>query len=94
MELISKEALIKRLKEWNTNDSMDKALYNFALNRVIEQPTVEAVPGVHGEWIKINNRPKTYIRRCSVCGRDSYTCFSEKDYDYCPWCRADMRKKV
>ena len=57
-------------------------------------PTVEAVPVVHGEWIKINNRPKTYIRRCSVCGRDSYTCFSEKDYDYCPWCRADMRKKV
>ena len=67
---------------------------SFFKHEIMDAPKVEAVPVVHGEWIKINNRPKTYIRRCSVCGRDSYTCFSEKDYDYCPWCRADMRKKV
>lgn len=41
MRLIDADAMIKRLEEWNTNDSMDKALYNFTLCRIIEQPTIE-----------------------------------------------------
>lgn len=41
MRLIDGDALMKRLEEWNTNDSMDKALYNFALIRIIEQPTID-----------------------------------------------------
>ena len=39
--LIDADAMMKRLKAWDTNDAMDKALYNFALNRVLEAPTVE-----------------------------------------------------
>lgn len=38
-DLISRSKLLKRLEEWNTSDEMDKALYNFAFNRIIEQPT-------------------------------------------------------
>lgn len=38
-DLISRSELLKRLEEWNTSDEMDKALYNFAFNRIIEQPT-------------------------------------------------------
>ena len=38
-DLISRSELLKRLEEWNTSDKTDKALYNFALNRIIEQPT-------------------------------------------------------
>lgn len=43
-DLISREAMIKRLQEWNRNDAMDKALYDFVMNRIIEQPTIKAVP--------------------------------------------------
>ena len=89
MELISKEALIKRLKEWNTNDSMDKALYNFALNRVIEQPTVEAVPVVHGEWTD-----DQYVWECNKCGSWFEVTQCRGEMNFCPNCGADMRKKV
>lgn len=43
-DLISRKALLKRLQEWNTNDPTDKALFNFAMNRIIEQPTIESRP--------------------------------------------------
>lgn len=39
-DLISRSAMIQRLEAWNTSDDMDMALYNFALMRVLEQPTV------------------------------------------------------
>lgn len=39
MRLIYADAMLERLEEWNTKDKIDKALYNFALNRVMEQPT-------------------------------------------------------
>ena len=38
-DLIIRSELLKRLEEWNTSDKTDKALYNFALHRIIEQPT-------------------------------------------------------
>lgn len=41
MRLIDADAMIERLKAWDTNDATDKALYNFALNRVLEAPPVE-----------------------------------------------------
>lgn len=49
MRLIDADKMLKRIESWNTSDSMDKALYNFTLNRIIEQPTVDAIPV---EWIK------------------------------------------
>ena len=39
MRLIDADLVLRRLEEWNTSDKMDKALYNFARNRIIEQPT-------------------------------------------------------
>ena len=39
MRLIDADLVLKRLEEWNTSDKMDKALYNFARNRIVEQPT-------------------------------------------------------
>ena len=44
MRLIDADKMLKRIESWNTSDAMDKALYNFTLNRIIEQPTVDAVP--------------------------------------------------
>lgn len=37
----------------------------------------DAVEVVHGRWKKANNRPKSYIRVCSVCGKEAY--FAVKD---------------
>ena len=47
MRLIDADAMMKRLKAWDTNDTIDKALYNFALNRVLEAPTVELDTTTH-----------------------------------------------
>ena len=59
-----------------------------------EQPPVEAVPVVHGEWI-IGSKP-----RCSICGKSALREYDREDWlsyvpsDFCPNCGADMRKKV
>ena len=45
-DLISRSELLKRLEEWNTSDETDNALYNFALHRIIEQPTAYSVDKV------------------------------------------------
>ena len=44
MRLIDADKMLKRIESWNTSDAMDKALYNFTLNRIVEQPTIDAVP--------------------------------------------------
>lgn len=49
---IDAERLIKRLQEWNTRDTNDKALYNFAMNRIIEQPTAYDVEKVVAKLIE------------------------------------------
>lgn len=43
---IDADAMLARLEEWNTSDSTDKALYNFTLNRILEQPTADVVKAV------------------------------------------------
>jgi hypothetical protein len=46
MRLIDADEMIKRLQEWNTKDDMDTALFNFALHRILEQPTAYDVDEV------------------------------------------------
>lgn len=55
-----------------------------------EAPTIDAVGVVHGWWEKANNRPKSYIRVCSVCGKEAYFCGNGCSYKYCPNCGAKM----
>ena len=50
MRAIDADAMLVRLEEWNTSDSTDKALYNFTLNRILEQPTIE-LQCKKGRWI-------------------------------------------
>lgn len=66
--LIDADEMLKRLESWNTDDVMDKALYNFTLNRIIEQPTVETIPI---EWI--NHYMDTNLTKVSLF----YSCMSE-----------------
>lgn len=50
MRAIDADAMLTRLEEWNTSDSTDKALYNFTLHRILEQPTIEP-QRKKGRWI-------------------------------------------
>ena len=41
MRPIDADEMLTRLEKWNTSDLTDKALYNFTLHRILEQPTIE-----------------------------------------------------
>lgn len=79
--LIDVDEMLKRLESWNTDDEMDKALYNFTLSRIIEQPPVDAVPVRHGKWVE-DGRALV----CSCCGK-AYTLAKT---NYCWRCGAKM----
>ena len=44
----------------------------------------------HGYWENANGRPKTYIRKCSVCGKEAYFCGRGCSYKFCPNCGCKM----
>ena len=46
----------------------------------------------HGYWENANGRPKTYIRKCSVCGKEAYFCGRGCSYKFCPNCGCKMDK--
>ncbi len=54
------------------------------VEKIEEQPTVDAAPVVHGDWVKFN--PHNRFMDCSVCGfyQDHTT------FNYCPNCGAKM----
>lgn len=58
---------------------------------VRRQPTIEAVPVVHGEWLKVQEWATKAKFRCSVCGREimSATKVNTDKYPYCH-CGAKM----
>lgn len=80
MRLIDADALAKEL--------MHEGL-GYQYNRVINAPTVDAVPVRHGRWI-----PEVYddmFCYCSECGTHEYKETIEAlRYDYCPYCGAKM----
>lgn len=59
--------------------------------KVRSLPTIEAVPVVHGKWVK--NDIGIYF--CSVCDSEAYwdTDYGQQLFDCCPFCGADMRTK-
>jgi len=52
-----------------------------------------------GYWIKVHNRPKGQIYKCSKCGKDC-NCIaylgkvSYCNYEYCPHCAEKMEIKM
>ena len=66
---------------------------------VMAQPTVDAVPVVHGHWVSLTECANAGVY-CSVCKKKVY----KEDYawcnrknklrsNYCPNCGADMRER-
>ena len=64
-----------------------------AVECIVDAPTIDAVEVVHGRWERANNRPKSYIRKCSICGKEAYFCGTGCGYKYCPNCGAKMDGK-
>lgn len=60
MRAIDADAMIDRLKEWDTEDKTDKALYNFTLNRINEQPTIQS------EIVRCKHCEYHYKRICPI----------------------------
>ena len=95
--LIDADALIEELRkdgeavyshvfshvECDEIDRLSMDLEQFVNN----QPTIEAVPVVHGEWDAKYDYEDFIEAYCSLCGKKS-----EYMYKYCPNCGADMRK--
>ena len=65
-----------------------RAMYD--ADRWMAEHFIEAEPVRHGYWENANSRPKTYIRKCSVCGKEAYFCGRGCSYKFCPNCGAKM----
>lgn len=95
-DLISRKALIKAIenskKENSHKGRIEQQMHNHEHNHFLtmlnRQPTVDAVPVVHGEWERI---PYSFVGgyRCSCCGQKSL----EKTFNYCGNCGAKMDGK-
>lgn len=96
MELINADELRKSFDPENTQDWYTP----WIIEKINEQPIVEAVPVVYGEWIRHENiileegacecsncHSKTYWRKIDKF--NEYYWFNRK---YCPECGAHMRK--
>ena len=82
MDLISRQAAIDTLAEWN-----DEAINN----RLNNLPSVDAVPVRHGRWITHEMQINGYahaICECTACGAFRPTALYPMNY--CPNCGAKM----
>ena len=90
-DLISRSALIEEVREYGIYGSgySDAERENDVIDRIESQPTIEAEPVVHGEWIYEN-----YTWHCGVCGFHPFKGYIPKTpgFNICPNCGADMRK--
>ena len=67
------------------------APYKASVKRVVaQQPTVEAIPVVHGEWIPVPSSDTSIGKayECSNCKKMRYGSFLPP---FCQMCGADMR---
>ena len=65
-------------------------------------PSADVVERKKGKWIAIDelnvhNSDGYYIGdqiecQCSICGKNVWLFETEKDYNFCPYCDADMRR--
>lgn len=99
MRLVDADKLKQELKKLPIMSNWGEAFMPILID---EQPTVEAVPVVHGEWIKESMGMRKNINTgelvekfhcdCSICGY--HTGNQGTRFNFCPNCGSDMRKKV
>jgi len=88
-DYISREEFENRIKPYDTSDSTDKALYNFAHNTLICCPSADVRENIHGTWEHWEGETFFDVPICSNCGMT----FSRnaRGWSFCPNCGADMR---
>ena len=89
MRLIDADAFLKRNEVYADCEFLHPMYQNTLREIVDDEPTIDAVPVVHGKWIHLykNNY------RCSVCG--AWFIFEDENNPYeegrfCPYCGARM----
>lgn len=89
MRLIDADALAEKRRPPNRTGHLICQMVR--LQDVLDAPTIEAKPVVHGEWEPVETEEEfgtVYEYRCSLCGKHSYF-----DTNFCPACGADMRER-
>lgn len=85
--LIDADAVIRQIDEMRPGRCYEDA---WALTVINSAPTVDAVPVVHGRWVKVHDEV-CYWLACSVCGEEIPKRFGTDYYTkYCPNCGARM----
>ena len=94
-DLISRSALYNALFLINGRVCPDTDVENFPITfnvkdvkrAILNAPTIEAAPVVHGEWIYEN-----YTWHCGVCGFHPFKGYIPKEpgFNFCPNCGAKM----
>ena len=94
--LIDADALVEKAywhgEHPNVDNLFAEGVDAVDVSDIEEAPTIEAEPVRHGYWENANGRPKTYIRKCSVCGKEAYFCGRGCSYKFCPNCGCKMDK--
>lgn len=89
MRLIDGDALRESI-EWCKEQSAkcNDSYWDDILERIDVQPTIDAVPVVHGRWIDHKDE-----HQCSVCKESTIVDFyvwRAIQFDFCPYCGAKM----
>lgn len=95
MYLIDRGKLLMQMMHkfhYELPDGCNNSLYGDVIKVIEDAPLIEAEPVRHGYWENANGRPKTYIRKCSVCGKEAYFCGRGCSYKFFPNCGCKMDK--
>ena len=88
-DLISKEELLNKVGRMQFCYEYGRAVSDI-YHIIKDQPTIEAIPVVHGEW---KYSPKENIATCKMCSYEHYLgTYHQYARNFCPNCGADMRK--
>ena len=93
MYLIDRGKLLMQMMHkfhYELPDGCNNSLYGDVIKVIEDVPLIEADPVRHGYWENANGRPNTYIRKCSVCGKEAYFCGRGCSYKFCPNCGSNM----
>ena len=91
MRLIDADALLENNPDFADRDFIHP-MYDTTLRDIVDDaPTIDAVPVVHGEWVRVEN-DDSYHYECSRCGeRPLYSKYGDVVLSgTCPMCGARM----